>query len=361
MKPVACSLKKSTDLSDREIEAWHDILQANIHLRSPYFSPAFSQAVGSIRQDTEIAIWRSGDEIKAFFPFHRRPGNIGKPISGPLSDYHAIIANKEFEFSPKSLLADCHLNALDFSNWLECTLPENACIRSTEPARYLDLTQGFEYFVQERANSGVRELKKTFKKKRKIIREVGALRLVHDQDSEVLWSALFDWKKQQYQRTNVIDMFDIPWVAKVLEAIRRCDTPTFKGALSGLYAGDTLIAVHFGMRTDKVWHYWYPTHNPDFGKYSPGMLLCLEIAEYAANLGLDRIDLGKGSTRFKTSLGSSSIDLSQGFLLNHSMRSKLRSSRMNIEQLSQRLPIGTFSTWPKKLFARIDRSQDLRD
>ena len=58
------------------------------------------------------------------------------------------------------------------------------------------------------------------------------------------------------------------------------------------------------MRSGGVLHVWFPTYDPALAKYSPGLVLWLELARAAADLGLWQFDLGKGQERYKTSLQS---------------------------------------------------------
>ena len=55
----------------------------------------------------------------------------------------------------------------------------------------------------------------------------------------------------------------------------------FQGVLSGLYIGEKLVAAHFGMRSRRVLHWWFPAYDPELGKYSPGAQLLLELSRAA--------------------------------------------------------------------------------
>ena len=72
--------------------------------------------------------------------------------------------------------------------------------------------------------------------------------------------------------------------------------------LSLLYAGDQLIAGHFGMRSPTTWHYWFPSYDNAFAKYSPGVMLLLKMAEVAPAMGIRIIDMGCGLHSYKERL-----------------------------------------------------------
>jgi CelD/BcsL family acetyltransferase involved in cellulose biosynthesis len=66
------------------------------------------------------------------------------------------------------------------------------------------------------------------------------------------------------------------------------------------------------MRSREVLHWWFPAYAPRFAPYSPGILLLLRIARAAAAAGIRAIDLGKGDSRYKSSLMNCTAPLAEG-------------------------------------------------
>ena len=370
MTASSVALLAPDELTGSQIAVWREIIDADETFASPYFSPYFTNAVAQARNDVQVAIWRKGGEYVGFLPFHRRPMNVGKPIAGPLNDYQAIIGRPSFRPDVGQIMHDCRLDAFDFQNLRAEQLPPvsggatpfpgTLHVCETGEARFLDLSNGFEAYYRQRQQQGVSELKKTMKKKRKLEREVGPVRLVAHSDDPKVLQALHEWKGLQYARTGEFNAFSLQWISQVLQAVLAQNGPKFSGALSALYAGDELAAVHLGMHTDKAWHYWFPTHNPALSRYSPGMILALETAAYAADIGVSRIDLGKGDTRFKTSLGSDAIALKAGYMGRPGLASSIRKARFLTEDNAEKLPIGDARSWPARLFKRMERRLDRR-
>lgn len=356
MRALAFSLRSASELSSADIGAWHEIVAGDPALAGPYFSPAFTAAIARVRRDLEVALWRQGRDIVAVLPFHRRPLSIGYPVGGPLSDYQALIARPGFEIGADRVLADCRLDAFDYRYWLADRLPAGARYRESGFAPCLNLAHGFDAYVEGRRQAGVQELHKTFKKRRKLEREVGPVRFIAESLDPRLDAALVRWKGEQYRRTGHFQAFAIDWIAAVIGAIRQRSDEEFRGTMSALYAGDELVAVHLGMRTRTVWHYWLPAHDPAFAAYSPGMILALATAEHAASIGVRRIDLGKGDSRFKTALGSDAIRVDAGYFVAEtpSPAVLLHKTRFALERGCERLPIGSIASWPRRLFNRIE-------
>jgi CelD/BcsL family acetyltransferase involved in cellulose biosynthesis len=127
-----------------------------------------------------------------------------------------------------------------------------------------------------------------------------------------VFDALVAWKSDQYLRTGATNVFGFSWTMRLLEKVLAAPGQEFGGILSALYAGDKLVSAHLGLRSHGVMHLWFPAYDPAFGKYSPGLILLLELAKAARSLGVQRLDLGKGDTRFKTSLMTGAVSLAEG-------------------------------------------------
>jgi CelD/BcsL family acetyltransferase involved in cellulose biosynthesis len=94
--------------------------------------------------------------------------------------------------------------------------------------------------------------------------------------------------------------------------------------LSALYFGEQLGALHLGLRSQGVLHYWLPAYDPLLARYSPGTILLLALARNAPALGLHTIDLGKGDEPYKARLMSGSTPLAEGFVDLRTMRCAIK-------------------------------------
>ena len=65
---------------------------------------------------------------------------------------------------------------------------------------------------------------------------------------------LIKWKRHQYHRTGVADVFARRWTNALLERIHATRSGMFAGVLSTLSAGDSIVAMHMGMRSASVLH-----------------------------------------------------------------------------------------------------------
>lgn len=300
------------ELSQDLISAWSRVQKQNPALDSCYFRPEFVRIVAQVRNDVEVAVIHEAGEPAGFFPFQRSKWNIGMPVGGKLSDFQAIIAPRNFNCSGEELVRRCQLSTWQFDHLLATPSPFSAFQHEIEPSPYINLSHGFDEYCRQRKAAGSQVVQRIRKKIRKIEREVGPLRFEMNDLRRETFDQLLEWKTEQYRQTDVVNTFQFDWVVGLLDRIRQTQSEDFSGMLSTLHAGDHLIALHLGMQTSQVLHCWFPTFSRAFGKYSPGLIFLLRLAEAAAAKGCQRIDLGKGPERYKYSFASGETQVASG-------------------------------------------------
>jgi CelD/BcsL family acetyltransferase involved in cellulose biosynthesis len=178
----------------------------------------------------------------------------------------------------------------------------------------IDVSQGVEAFVESRDKSGRKYLAEVQRKKRKLAEQIGPLTFTaHSMSRDILYQ-MIDWKSAQCKRTGSVDFFSLNWCIRLIEYIHNCQGPDFGGLLSCLYAGNDLVAIHFGMYSRHVWHSWFPAYNHDLDEYSPGSILLLEMVISASEKDISYIDLGKGVSLYKKRVMTGSIPVAEGRL-----------------------------------------------
>lgn len=296
---------------DAGLEATWDRLQAaDDDLRSPFFSPTFCRIIGAVRKDVRIAVIRDEGEVCGLFAFHRQRYGRLAPLAGQISDYHGIVGTP----GPGGIGAILHeagAQAYDFNHMpvSQTAFAAHAFRRTTSPL--IDLSQGFDAWRDaRRAETGA--IKDVARRARKLERDVGPLRFVANDTSPGVWENLLDWKRAALAAIGVEFILDRPWARAVAEAIRDHDSPDFAGTTSTLWAGDQLAAVHFGMRSARTWHWWFPAYNADLGRYSPGLALIVEALRHGEATGIDELDFGRGDQRYKRELANGHRALCEG-------------------------------------------------
>lgn len=286
----------------------------NPGLCSPYFSPSFTEIVASTRDNVELAVVKDDGQIVALLPYEKLRWKFAGPVGSFLSDYHGVICRPDFMFQPLDLVRACGLAAWDFEHVPQDQTYFSQFYRRNQRSPIIDLADGYGAYVKERRDAGTEQIKKNGNLMRRLEREVGPLRFVAHSADKTLLDQLLAWKTTQFRHNCWRDIFTIPWVRQTMEGIHSTQTPEFAGVLSALYAGDELVAAHFGMRSATVWHYWFPSYDTAFSKYSPGVMLLLKMAEAAEGLGIKMIDLGCGEHSYKERLMNGYVSTASGSL-----------------------------------------------
>ena len=303
---------RGADLEVSTVDRWRAIQAGNADLASACFSPEFTQVAAAVRKDARVAILEDAGRTVGYFPHHRLPMGICKPIGAGLSDFNGLIVESGVQCETSMLMKACGCRRYEFQHQLAGQEAFVECATFRGEASYMDLSKGFNAYAEDRRAHGTMQLKKVEGLARKLAREVGSLRFVADVRDEVVMNRLYELKSRQYRETGLTDIFAIPWMREFVARMFASRTGGCMGMLSALWADDELLAMHFGIRSETVLTYWFPVYDPRFARYSPGLILLLRLAEWCATQGITRIDLGKGDAFYKKRLASGGIALIEG-------------------------------------------------
>lgn len=336
-------------LTPDQLDAWAGLRQHSTVFEGAFFAPAFAQLVAQSRGDARVVMLEEGGHPMGFFPFQGGGKlGIGEPIGGRMSDYHGVITAPGTEFDPVGLVRAAGLRSWPFDHLVAASGVFDRFVETRAESTVMNLANGYEAYRAEQAKR-TDIFKITQRKFRNMERDVGPLRFEAHTTSQQAFEMLALWKSQQYMESSLIDNFRIPWIRDLLERVKATQQPRFAGMLSTLHAGDRLVAVHLGMRSEVVWHYWLTTYDREFGKYSPGNILLLKMAEHAPTIGIRKIDLGRGEARYKQQLANDVVLVGEGAVDAHGI---FRVARRTIFQGAQLLrrsePVHAVGSWCRR-------------
>jgi CelD/BcsL family acetyltransferase involved in cellulose biosynthesis len=306
------TLMPADALSAEHIAVWDRLQQSEPSLSAPFFRPEFCQALAAVCPNIEVAVLKEGHETVGFFAFQRRKGNVGRPIGGPLSDYHGLVLKSEVEIDVEQLFRRCALKAWHFDHLVAEQIAFRRHHWSQASSPYISTSQGFQQYQENRRTAGSQVVARTYQKKRKLEREVGEVRFELENRDSIVLDSLISWKAAQYHESVLYDMFAPQWTRDLFRTLLTSGNPALRGAMSAMYVNDELAAVFFMLRSHRVAHAWCTAYRRDLAKYSPGYQLLLETIRGATTAGIDRIDLGRGTERYKQSFMTDSVPIAEG-------------------------------------------------
>jgi CelD/BcsL family acetyltransferase involved in cellulose biosynthesis len=312
---VRINLIRASELSPELRARWSEAQSSWSELAGPFFCPEFAEAVAAVGNNVHIAILEK-DGKTGFFPFELASPGIAVAAGSILCDYQGVIAPSDLQWTAEQLLESCGLERYNYKGMPAFQKQFENYHREQCHGAAIDLCDGFESY-SKRLRSSSLAIEKLAAARNRMDREHGPVRYEDCcRDPRVLqW--LLSSKSAQYLRTGRPDKFQTPWITELLKLLHQSyqdETPHFGGKLSVLWAGDQVAAAHFGLRSEHVLHYWFPCYNLSLKKYSPGLILLMEIARSAAGCGISRIDLGwlTGISTYKQRFMTSRFPISTG-------------------------------------------------
>jgi CelD/BcsL family acetyltransferase involved in cellulose biosynthesis len=350
----------ASELDSTLLENWRSIQSGNRVFGSPYFCPEFTLLVSRVRGDVRVVVIENDGRPVGFFPHQRSYLGMGRPVGGPLSDYHGVIADPDSDWDLDELMGAAELSIWSFDHLVGDIRKFEPHVTARGESPKIDLSAGYERYVQGRRTAGSEYIRKTEGLARKLARETGELRFtLHEAGNGVL-DRLIGWKSDQYRRSKLTDVFGVRWTGDLLRGIADTNAPGFAGVCSTLRAGDRLVAAHLGMRSGDTLHYWFPAYDPEFAKFSGGIILLLRLAQALAEMGMRTIDLGKGHAQYKQRLMTGAVSLSEGCVELPSLLARVRRLRRAADAGAERGGLLGVLNLPLRMIRRIERSRKFR-
>ncbi|MCH0538400.1 GNAT family N-acetyltransferase [Streptomyces sp. MUM 203J] len=324
---VRARVVRPGELSAREIEVWRELRARSGVPANPFMEPEFTLAVGRARARTaRVAVLRGdGEEPLGFLPYERTRFGGARAIGYGVSDCQGAVLRPGSGLSARELLRGCGIFAFEFDNLEDGqgALSEGVVESFSSPV--IDVSGGYAAYEAWLRRHSPKFLRTTLAKERKLGRESGdGLRFVFDERDPAALRTLMGWKSAQYRRTGRRDRFAQEWISRLVRDLHQAAPGGRSGVLSVLYAGERPVAAHFGLRSRTVLSCWFPAYDPDFRRYSPGLVLHLRMAEAAAREGIGLLDLGRGDAEYKDSLRTGALAVHEGACVRPGVRSGVR-------------------------------------
>jgi CelD/BcsL family acetyltransferase involved in cellulose biosynthesis len=348
-------LKSADALSASEREAWQAFATQNPQNASPYFGLRFLDAIASVRSDTRVLCVSHKGAPHAFLPMQLSAGGFARELGGPLGDHAALICDPQTHFDLADALHDVGIGLFSFEGARadQSVFHQQICQR--QGSWVMDLSAGYEAYQEAGRSISAKKIAKLRARRRKA-EALSPVFRIHDQRGIVFEQAI-RWKREQYVHAGYFDAFSVDWTRDLLTNLVQSNGEREGGIVSSLELDGELAAVHVGMRSQSVLHYWFPAYNPKFSKLAPGLTLLLELARTLSEDGITAIDLGPGEYQYKAELAGLQTPILSGFA-GKGLAMALRQLTHAVEQGAEQLPLGRVSHWPGKARRRFRRMSE---
>jgi CelD/BcsL family acetyltransferase involved in cellulose biosynthesis len=355
MNPLEVTIKRPSELTDGERDAWHAFLDADPSLGSPYFALEFAECCEEARSDTRVVLARTHGQIRAFLPIQTGRFGYVRPLAGPLGDVQGLIAEPGYEVRLDAMMRAARIPVYDFQSALssQSAFAEHAHHR--DGSWIMDVSCGIDDWRARRKSVTPKFIRNLSTRERRLQDVEGGHSFIMADARPEAVDALVRWKRQQYQQTGVFDVFSVDWPMRLLRAILKRQSDRFSGVCSTLNINGEIVAVHVGMASDRICHYWFPAYDRDFARMGPGLLLLVEMAKTAAGLGHLGVELGPGAYGFKQDMASYQVGLASGYVATNPV---FAAARRASGAMTGTLDVDGKSgpvTWPGKALRKLDR------
>lgn len=310
-------------LAPRHLAAWHGMVAANPDLASPYFHPGFARAVHAVHGDVRVVVTERGGDVRSLFAVQVR-GGVARPVGMPGSDFQGPIVPPGASFPPLRALRALGVRTLAFDHLAAGAAGFAPWVDHRVISPYVDVTGGLDGYLGRASSGGRAKVSKAQRLTDKLTRDHGDVRFTAEATDPLLLDQLIELKREQYRNTGARDWFAGRGHRELLRTLLDTRADGFAGTLSTLHAGTRLVAAHFGIRSGGVLHWWFPVYDRDFAAYSPGWILLRQLVVGAEQLGLRRIDLGRGDDEYKRKAMTGSTEVAAGEVTVVPLRRQLR-------------------------------------
>jgi CelD/BcsL family acetyltransferase involved in cellulose biosynthesis len=327
------------ELTVADIDRWLELRASNPALDSPYFHPAFVTAVAAARPGVRVIIGEDTlGAVTAFLPvqFDKRTCH---PAGFPAVDFQGPICAPGFDFDIATALSTCGASMYEFDHLRDSLAAFERWIFGRQQSPFVDVSGGMDGYLTRASKSGKDKVAEARRLARRAEREFGPVRFVAESADAALLDTVIALKRRQYSITGSRDYFSDARHVDLLHRLLATSDTDCGGMLSAVYAGPHLLAAHFGLRAGPVLHWWFPTYDPEFSRLSPGWLLLRAVIDAAPELGLARIDLGRGIDDYKRRAMTGHQLVCQGAVIRNPLRRGVVLARRRLLEAIKSSPV----------------------
>lgn len=288
-----------SDLSDALADRWRALQSLTPDFMTPLIGPDFARLVARHRSNAKVAIGYVDEIAVAFFGFHQTANGHARAIGAPFCDYQAIVSDPSVTLSGADFLAKAQIASLSFTSLMDPNGLFDTASMTTVEAYRIDCGGNGAAQMEKLRGANPKWAKNLRRLGHKMTRELGVIKLVGHDTNQSSFDAIMAIKVDQFYRTGITNVLGSKWVKALMQDLFDRQGGDFGGCLVSLYAGDKIVAGHFGVRQGDWFHPWIASTCAASHPYSPGIIFMSEMIQQADRLGLRIIDLSAGHSHYK--------------------------------------------------------------
>ena len=324
MSDITYSITKFSELNNVDKDNWNEIKRSNTDFSSAFCSYEFCEAVDKVYGSVMIAKICVNLQCVGYFPFQYKNklnkilGRANK-LGEIMADYFSLIFKNDVSLNFRSLMQCAKINSMSYDH-----LPSFVS-RSVDLNDY-NVSFGLKIEIPDDGNymQLLKEYNKEFHKKvtkriRQLEVDFGELKFTFDESSTQMLTNVIDAKIDQYDISGKSNIFSNASRSGLLHQLHKTRSENCSGILSTLYAGDTWVASHFGLKSSNTLHFWFPVYNKQVLKYGPGHILRFFMIDNAKSNNIAFFDFGEGENMHKKEYLANYYELHKGFIFQASV------------------------------------------
>ncbi|ALO36458.1 hypothetical protein CMT41_18205 [Colwellia sp. MT41] len=327
MHEIIFARKKLNEMTFLEIHEWSELTSSSTHFSSPFYQYDFAKVANDTGNLVEVILGYVNKSVVFILPFQydsiiAKILGLARRVGGQLSDYSGAIISSNIAFN-------IDVASLPLSYLFLDHVPKQ-CQRLNVEEGYFYQEDSSQIILSGDSDTYFDEFKKRNKKyyndvkrlERMAERDFGPINFTYKSIDQREFEHLINKKIAQYKQMGVKNPLEKDWTKEMLRTLFKGGLANITPVLSVLNAGDKWLASHFGVEANGIFHYWFPVHNNEVNKYSPGKQLLFKIIEKSYSENIHCIDLGLGETAFKDKFCNNSIPLYKTQMVSNSIYGK---------------------------------------
>ncbi len=314
-------------------DQWRETAEA---YQSPFFSSQYIRTIAPLRPSAKLLVVTRQGKIAGLLACETTRGDEIEPLGKCFNDAHGLVCDPTTPVPYSELMRGSPWKAFRFHALAGAGVDHDPYVLGHTKTFMASLDQHPGHYVahlEQTSETIVKQRRKT----KKLIKQLGPLRLEFDCRCPQVLQQTIQWKRSQYRRNYLYDILGVPWAQAMLNELWQ-HRDGCRGLLSALYAGDTLIASHFGLLDRGILHYWFPTYDHSRGDCSPGTAMFLEMAKQSPEHGIQKIDLGYGDHSFKHKIADTISEVPHGIITSSRIRFGVAAASCRLQNLVRSLP-----------------------